>query len=373
MLRPQPPRRPLFTKFRPIFKMIFRHRFRQERPAFKRDRHLDDTATIHNPTDRFLKQTILPSTPGMSRLHIPRTEVTTRAFRRPQKTPNIRQASSTLRLFPTTTGPPMVEMTPKLNIINRERQAVERNFLSAEPKINIPPVHMLIKKFVPRFFKNSVNMFTSPFDQYQQKQPLSTLNREQPVRPRLPSLEQVRDTRQMFRPNNRMYEDNAHYDVFNNEHEREEYPRYRRPTSRFNVFQLVFNRPKYDQHVHSWHSASPSYRNVDDYRQRPDPTLYAAKQPLFENRERTGEPNFACLKPVHSGYCHFFSRKWYFNQYRGRCEVFWYSGCGGSENRFDTEEECSATCLSKLCQNTPSTLSLTSFVLYFLFYIKSVV
>jgi len=36
---------------------------------------------------------------------------------------------------------------------------------------------------------------------------------------------------------------------------------------------------------------------------------------------------------------------WYFDLTIERCHNFTYSGCGGNDNRFETEEECVSRCL----------------------------
>ena len=35
---------------------------------------------------------------------------------------------------------------------------------------------------------------------------------------------------------------------------------------------------------------------------------------------------------------------WYFNSKLKSCRPFYYSGCGGNENRFDSLEECEEAC-----------------------------
>ena len=36
--------------------------------------------------------------------------------------------------------------------------------------------------------------------------------------------------------------------------------------------------------------------------------------------------------------------RWFFNAQSGKCEKFYYSGCGGNENNFRTEAECRKMC-----------------------------
>ncbi|NXE15812.1 PPN1 protein, partial [Lophotis ruficrista] len=53
----------------------------------------------------------------------------------------------------------------------------------------------------------------------------------------------------------------------------------------------------------------------------------------------------ACLEARDVGPCHSFSPKWFFEGRRaGRCSLFWYGGCGGNRNRFESREQCEAAC-----------------------------
>ncbi|XP_054660764.1 collagen alpha-3(VI) chain-like [Grus americana] len=67
------------------------------------------------------------------------------------------------------------------------------------------------------------------------------------------------------------------------------------------------------------------------------------------DRADVGESNVtqaACLEARDAGPCRSFSPKWFFEgRQPGRCSLFWYGGCGGSRNRFETREQCEAVCL----------------------------
>ncbi|XP_049526482.1 carboxypeptidase inhibitor SmCI-like isoform X4 [Dermacentor silvarum] len=67
-----------------------------------------------------------------------------------------------------------------------------------------------------------------------------------------------------------------------------------------------------------------------------------------------------CQQPRDPGLCRAYIPSWFHNPLTGSCEVFIYGGCGGNQNRFDTQQECEATCLPQMgrpnaCQQLPET------------------
>uniref|UniRef100_A0A672LE86 BPTI/Kunitz inhibitor domain-containing protein n=1 Tax=Sinocyclocheilus grahami TaxID=75366 RepID=A0A672LE86_SINGR len=52
-----------------------------------------------------------------------------------------------------------------------------------------------------------------------------------------------------------------------------------------------------------------------------------------------------CQLKLDAGTCSNFSMKWYFEVRSGECVQFWYGGCDGNSNRFDTQEDCEIRCL----------------------------
>ncbi|KAJ8048129.1 Papilin [Holothuria leucospilota] len=51
-----------------------------------------------------------------------------------------------------------------------------------------------------------------------------------------------------------------------------------------------------------------------------------------------------CQKPLETGMCRGYFRKWGFKD--GKCQQFVYGGCGGNGNNFNTEDECNDACVS---------------------------
>uniref|UniRef100_A0A8W8NSH9 Uncharacterized protein n=1 Tax=Magallana gigas TaxID=29159 RepID=A0A8W8NSH9_MAGGI len=53
-----------------------------------------------------------------------------------------------------------------------------------------------------------------------------------------------------------------------------------------------------------------------------------------------------CELPVVSGPCKARIPRYYFNRRTGRCETFFYGGCCGNANNFETLSACTSTCQS---------------------------
>ncbi|XP_022255050.1 uncharacterized protein LOC106470708 [Limulus polyphemus] len=54
-----------------------------------------------------------------------------------------------------------------------------------------------------------------------------------------------------------------------------------------------------------------------------------------------------CHQPKKVGFCRARKPRYYFNPEKGKCELFYYGGCGGNANRFTTLEECEHKCHGK--------------------------
>uniref|UniRef100_A0A3P9PIP4 BPTI/Kunitz inhibitor domain-containing protein n=1 Tax=Poecilia reticulata TaxID=8081 RepID=A0A3P9PIP4_POERE len=48
----------------------------------------------------------------------------------------------------------------------------------------------------------------------------------------------------------------------------------------------------------------------------------------------------ACLQRQDPGGCQDYAMMWFFDTVQNECARFWYGGCDGNANRFETQEEC---------------------------------
>ena len=51
-----------------------------------------------------------------------------------------------------------------------------------------------------------------------------------------------------------------------------------------------------------------------------------------------------CKLPKEEGTCRKFMLKWYYDVETKSCMRFWYGGCSGNENRFNSQKECETVC-----------------------------
>ncbi|KAL1472854.1 hypothetical protein MTO96_039053 [Rhipicephalus appendiculatus] len=54
--------------------------------------------------------------------------------------------------------------------------------------------------------------------------------------------------------------------------------------------------------------------------------------------------NGFCRLPADKGICKALISRFYFDTETGKCTSFFYGGCGGNENNFETIEECKKAC-----------------------------
>ncbi|KAI5606556.1 collagen alpha-6(VI) chain, partial [Silurus asotus] len=51
-----------------------------------------------------------------------------------------------------------------------------------------------------------------------------------------------------------------------------------------------------------------------------------------------------CYLKKNDGPCTNYVLKWFYDQNQNQCIQFWYGGCDGNLNRFDSKEQCETRC-----------------------------
>ncbi|XP_046737173.1 papilin [Diprion similis] len=61
-----------------------------------------------------------------------------------------------------------------------------------------------------------------------------------------------------------------------------------------------------------------------------------------------------CLLPAVVGECSNYTTRWYYDSYEKHCRLFYYGGCGGNDNNFETQDDCTHRCESSAVTTAPA-------------------
>ncbi|XP_020855725.1 collagen alpha-1(XXVIII) chain isoform X1 [Phascolarctos cinereus] len=72
----------------------------------------------------------------------------------------------------------------------------------------------------------------------------------------------------------------------------------------------------------------------------------STRQPIFvAATPKTARRDPRCLEALRPGDCGEYVVRWYYDKEVDACARFWYGGCGGTSNRFNSERECRKACV----------------------------
>uniref|UniRef100_G1PXZ8 Collagen alpha-1(XXVIII) chain n=1 Tax=Myotis lucifugus TaxID=59463 RepID=G1PXZ8_MYOLU len=84
---------------------------------------------------------------------------------------------------------------------------------------------------------------------------------------------------------------------------------------------------------------------ADSLATTPSPEAATIQGPLRSPSENYLDPR--CLEDLKPGNCAEYVVRWYYDQQVNSCARFWFSGCNGSGNRFNSEKECQEICIQR--------------------------
>ncbi|KAK6292617.1 hypothetical protein J4Q44_G00372010 [Coregonus suidteri] len=86
-------------------------------------------------------------------------------------------------------------------------------------------------------------------------------------------------------------------------------------------------------------SGSPSSSSKGQFR----PVSIPIPNSIFPQESIPLDP--LCNLSLDQGTCREYNIRWYYDKQANSCAQFWYGGCEGNANRFETEDECKKTCV----------------------------
>ncbi|GAB1602605.1 papilin-like, partial, partial [Argonauta hians] len=92
------------------------------------------------------------------------------------------------------------------------------------------------------------------------------------------------------------------------------------------------------------------------YTGRPETREPVTRRPTVVTREpvTSGGSGEHCFLATERGTCSNYVQKWGYDTETKRCKQFWYGGCGGNGNRFESEIECRTACSQRRVVTTPT-------------------
>ncbi|KAM6979211.1 collagen, type XXVIII, alpha 2a [Tautogolabrus adspersus] len=90
-------------------------------------------------------------------------------------------------------------------------------------------------------------------------------------------------------------------------------------------------------------SSATSSSTLDSVSSLNSDQLQSSVSPVLPEEAPVLDPR--CHLTLSQGTCRNYSIRWYYDKQANACAQFWYGGCGGNDNNYETEDECKKTCV----------------------------
>ncbi|XP_075981652.1 kunitz-type serine protease inhibitor B6-like [Anticarsia gemmatalis] len=109
----------------------------------------------------------------------------------------------------------------------------------------------------------------------------------------------------------------------------------------------------YNQHYGDWllrtlgRRTSRHARSTDDLNENNSTEIVTELSTLSHMDHNFDKPAY-CFLSQEYGNCTQYRERYLYDSYEGTCEAFFWSGCGGNQNNFESKSQCVSACIKNI-------------------------